>query len=318
MPLLENILSDINVDKEEKCDLFFDTKESVEKEFGITIDDSLARKMSELIDKPTEAKIPRTVEKAVQIFMILNYLSLDAEKMKIIAERYIHEGMHEKIKKRQDLIEKYPHIMKLIENNIISVNEILQKPEFSNIDFKNIKKLDLSNQKLNSLYDFPFQDLEELESFDASYNKLQRPFLSILCKCKNLKEIRLHHNDIKELTVKGLLRLPQGFLLDVSYNKIKDFPDVKLQWKENCFIDLCENPLTETAKNKILLATQYSIFHKVIALGRAIPGVAARPGAPTRSWQRGHRGSRADGGRWSPACAARPRVASRRRKCAAE
>src|SRR5438105_13163753 len=67
MPLLENILSDINVDKEEKCDLFFDTKESVEKEFGITIDDSLARKMSELIDKPTEAKIPRTVEKAVQI-----------------------------------------------------------------------------------------------------------------------------------------------------------------------------------------------------------------------------------------------------------
>jgi Leucine-rich repeat (LRR) protein len=137
--------------------------------------------------------------------------------------------------------------------------------------------LDLSNQNLNSLHDFPFQDLEMLESFDASHNKLQRTFLSLLCKCERLKKVRLHHNDIQTLTAKDLLRLPQGFLLDVSYNKIKDFPDVKLQWKENCFIDLRENPLTETATNKIILATRYNFFYRAAGVGRAILEGAVMP-----------------------------------------
>jgi Leucine-rich repeat (LRR) protein len=247
----------------EKDQIFRTVKQAAKETLGIKKFKPLIPIISSLIENPSTAKIPKEdVNKAVEIFMVLDYLSLDSDQKAIIAERYIDEGIVDLIKKEEKKMPHYSTALQNIEQSVVAVIAVLKRPDFENIDFKNIKELVLTDQGLDSLYDFPWKLFVNLESLDCSYNKLRETFLSILYKC-GLKNIFLHHNRIEKISGSDLSNLRKGGILTLNNNKISDFPDIHLPWNEDCAIDLRNNPFESNALSKIKAATQLTTLQRL-------------------------------------------------------
>jgi Leucine-rich repeat (LRR) protein len=285
VPLMKEMKEDLN-DVFSAEDVFKQVKIGIKDTLGITLDKKLSSNVSALMLNPAKAKISSDCKKAARAFLVLNYMSLDCEKLGIIAERYVNEGVLNAMKWDEAFAETEwgKQVVSLLEKNAYSIGEALKTGPNTNLyppaEFSHLTEFSLRNQSLQSLHDFPCQQLPVLEKFDVAYNKLRRTFLSILLKCKNLSDINLSFNQIQDVSERALLSLRKGLKLNLESNQIEHFPDVLLQWKEGCLINLDGNPLTETAQAKIARAVKYKRYHAVLGNLRpfitipAIPAVA--------------------------------------------
>ena len=108
-------------------------------------------------------------------------------------------------------------------------------------NFKDLEELTLSICKLTSLKNLP--DLPKLKKIVLTDNHLKGEDLNNLCKYKNLVDIRIANNDIKNIDeIKCLENLPELEILDFTdspITKIKNYRDTIFQnFKKLKYLDL--------------------------------------------------------------------------------
>jgi len=147
------------------------------------------------------------------------------EGMNSIAKEYYDSLKPEKsIIEGQFIVEIYDDKTK--RNKEFSIQNIFLKNKWEKINIKFEEKIssELDLRFLN-LKELPkdLQKMKNLKKLNLFNNRLKNSDLKILCELKQLEEINLSFNQISRFP-KELLRLPNLKKLDLSINKIQDLP----------------------------------------------------------------------------------------------
>ena len=109
-------------------------------------------------------------------------------------------------------------------------------------NFKSLEELSLVNCNLNTLNNFP--ELPNLLKIDLSDNHLKDSDLKELCKYKNLTELRMANNNIKEWSeIQILEKLPLNFIdfSDCPISKIEKYREKFYEYFKGLkILDFCD------------------------------------------------------------------------------
>ncbi|XP_031636743.1 toll-like receptor Tollo [Contarinia nasturtii] len=92
--------------------------------------------------------------------------------------------------------------------------------QYSSYQFKNLTKLNISNNDLGSLFLWIFQNMPDLTELDASYNNINYIRGAVINQKTKLSIMNISHNEltiVDEITFIGVTKLR---ILDLSFNKI--------------------------------------------------------------------------------------------------
>lgn len=105
----------------------------------------------------------------------------------------------------------------------ISVNELERLPKECLHGLVQLKRLNLSTNRLRMLDEFTME-LAYLESLDISYNQLERIDRNTLQNLRELRELRLAGNRIASVIVDSFQFLNSLTLLDLRENQFQQLP----------------------------------------------------------------------------------------------
>lgn len=112
-------------------------------------------------------------------------------------------------------------------------------------NFLNLKALNISNCKLNSLEDTYFSHDNRLENLDASWNLLTEISGGLNIKLKSLEVANFSHNALEEIGFEGFL--PEVRILHLDFNNLKSF---RLHdSKDLNILTLGDNSIEKVSKN---------------------------------------------------------------------
>lgn len=142
-----------------------------------------------------------------------------------------------------------------------------------------VNKINLSHKNIRFLNSFNYKNWLYLTRLNLSHNNIVDPCLQQLFQCKKIEYIDLSYNQIKKISKEDLKTIPVILKkLDLCFNKIKKFPNIALQNKEDLEINLMGNPLNEKALKRIKKAVkitnqyQHAIIRRVF-IGLCLAGM---------------------------------------------